>query len=82
MEDLKKEIDMLCHDIFEQESYLRELQNKLAGKKHQLQNTCVHACFIAESDGDYHRSTYGYTCIDCKLYTKYRPKETSTIIYK
>jgi hypothetical protein len=45
---------------------------KIASAK--LENICDHN-FIAEDNGDYHKSGYYYTCSVCKYWTNIRPEK-------
>lgn len=38
-----------------------------------LQQVCSHE-FIEESDGDYHKPGYYYTCKHCAYFTRYNPE--------
>ena len=40
----------------------------------KLQETCQHE-YMRESDGDYHKPGYYYTCKRCDYFTRYTPKE-------
>lgn len=48
-------------------------QKELEKETKSLQNICQHE-FIKESDGDYHKPGYYYTCKRCDYFTRYNPK--------
>lgn len=64
---LKKELLLLKIDYNNKKQELEE-ETKI------LQNICEHE-FIRESDGDYHKPGYYYTCKKCDYFTRYTPKE-------
>ena len=49
------------------------MQKELEKETKSLQNVCQHE-FIRESDGDYHKPGYYYTCKKCDYFTRYNPK--------
>jgi hypothetical protein len=49
------------------------MQQELEIEKKKLQNICQHK-FIKESDGDYHKPGYYYTCKKCDYFTMYNQK--------
>lgn len=50
------------------------MREELEKETKVLQEECQHE-FIKESDGDYHKSGYYYTCKKCDYFTMYTPKE-------
>jgi hypothetical protein len=51
-------------------SYKKELEKETT----VLQDICKHE-YIRESDGDYHKPGYYYTCKKCDYFTRFTPKE-------
>lgn len=47
-------------------------KNELEKETKMLQDICQHE-FIRESDGDYHKPGYYYTCKKCDYFTMYNP---------
>lgn len=48
-------------------------KHELEKETKMLQDICQHE-FIRESDGDYHKPGYYYTCKKCDYFTRYNPK--------
>ena len=64
--ELQKKIHVL-------EIELNDLKYELKNKIEILQKTCKHSCYISQNDGDYHRSKYYYTCVECQYWTTSKP---------
>lgn len=50
------------------------MKEELDKETTKLQEICQHE-YIRESDGDYHKPGYYYTCKRCDYFTRYTPKE-------
>ncbi len=73
MEPLKREIEQLEQYIQLRKLELIEIQDTLQKKVQEMQRLCSHVSFVAQRDGDYHRPSFDYVCVDCNLTTKTRP---------
>jgi len=71
--------------LAKQLQYYKELYNAtkkdLDNEMILLQNSCKHEEFIAEHNGDCHKSGYYYTCKNCNLFLMQRPN-AGLIIFK
>ena len=77
----KQNIEELRLKIIELETELYQLKIKFKKDIAILQENCKHVNYIAESDYDYHRSRYYYTCTECEHCQSIKP-DNGNIIYK
>lgn len=74
------EVDQLKNEIAEAEEALIRLRKTLTTKMNELQKICTHDEFIAEDNGDCHKSGYYYICTDCRMMFCRKPTN-SVVIY-
>lgn len=64
--DLKKE-------LYDLENKIKTVKDTYEKELKKLQKECTHEEYNGESDGDYHKPGYYYTCKVCKYWTNTRP---------
>lgn len=62
----------LTNEIYSSMEHIKDLKSQLQKEIIELEKICIHD-YIAEDNGDCHKSGYYYTCVNCKHFTTKRP---------
>ncbi len=76
---MKDKILKLQAEINELSDKLDELKKEHQCKLEIFQKSCSHEVWYADSDGDYHKPGYYYTCIECGYFKTAKPSHTELI---
>jgi hypothetical protein len=85
MEQQRQLVGHIHKQILEYKNLIYVFEEKLAAEKKVLQEMCLNETghqYDAESDGDYHKPGYYYTCTSCGYWTNIRPSDTSKVTYR
>ena len=70
--DLELKVKLMKEQVDDYKEIITLLEQELRKEIAKLQKICTHD-YVAEDNGDYHRSSYCYRCAKCDLVTNIKP---------